>query len=901
MSSSHATLSQLKRDFAAAYPTRIAEARALHAELAPPHWDRERARELLLQVHRITGSSATFGLASISSASRNIEKHLSALVSSTDSPSADDWQDIADALTRLDALGASASFVTLQQIPTPPPRSPGAEPVPIWIIEDDPEQAEFLRGVLEEDGYVSRAFQDEQEFHKALQDNGGMLPAAIIIDMVLGSGREAGAELAQQLRAREEPAPPIVFVSERDDLEARLAALRAGATRYLAKPVSPQHLLDLLDALTGRQPAEPFRVLVVDDDELVLAAHAAALEAGGMQVRALSKPLLTLDALRDFQPDVLVLDVYMPDASGPEIAALLRDSDTYLNLPILFLSAEDDIRQQLSALSLGGDDFLVKPVEPSVLNGFVKARARRARQNAMMQDRLQMTLYEREREHLTIDEHAVVLSVDADWSILRANDRLFQIGHFRDEQVIGASLGSLLHHAENASMLSDIAARVRSGGIWHGECALTGTDGALHWLESTVTGFFDGDGLLYQYVLVGADITHVKHTEDELRRAREEADRANQAKSEFLSSMSHELRTPMNSILGFAQLLGSEAGLSDEQQDNVREILKAGEHLLQLINEVLELSKIESGHIDVSLESIPVQPVVAECATLLAPIAAPRGIRLQQSIPADALVRADRTRLRQALLNLLSNAVKYNREQGQVHIELQPSAEGTVRIAISDTGFGIPAERLHELFKPFNRLDADRSGIEGTGIGLTITRRMIELMQGRIGVDSVRGTGSTFWIELPTSEEDALAGVIDDGAEAGDNAAPRAHGPARRVLYIEDNPANLKLMAQILARRPNVELLTAHLPTLGLDLCHSTHPDLVVVDINMPGMSGYEVLHRLREHPDTEDIPVVAVTANAMPRDIERGLMAGFDDYLTKPLNINHLLRTLDRLLSAAP
>jgi len=395
------------------------------------------------------------------------------------------------------------------------------------------------------------------------------------------------------------------------------------------------------------------------------------------------------------------------------------------------------------------------------------------------------------------------------------------------------------------------------------------------------------------------DISDRKQVERDMIAAREAAERANQAKSEFLSSMSHELRTPMNAILGFGQLLEYDETLSEDNLDNVREILKGGNHLLELINEVLDLARVESGQIVLSLETVELKSAMDECLVLVGNLADRRGITLRNVCPSGCLVRADRTRLKQVLLNLLSNAIKYNREGGNVRIDVQATTPDRLRVRVCDTGHGIAQQHLQALFEPFNRLDADKSGIEGAGIGLTITKRLVGMMDGTMGVESEVGVGSCFWFELPL---ESLA--IPDGDEVllGDSRLAASLQPSQAqthtVLYIEDNPANLRLVSQILARRSHVHLLMAHSPGLGIELALAQRPELILLDINLPEMDGYQVLQVLRADARLADVPVVAITANAMPRDVERGMAAGFAGYLTKPLDIPLFLATLDRLLS---
>ncbi len=384
----------------------------------------------------------------------------------------------------------------------------------------------------------------------------------------------------------------------------------------------------------------------------------------------------------------------------------------------------------------------------------------------------------------------------------------------------------------------------------------------------------------------------VEERTHELIAARDAAETANRAKGEFLSSMSHELRTPMNAILGFSQLLELDRGLEPRAAGYVREILRAGHHLLQLINEVLDLARIESGRMSLSPEPLPLAELVHEAQTLVQPLAQQRDVSVSVAPMPGLVVRADRLRLKQVLLNLLSNAVKYNRPGGTVHLAAHTHDLYTVRISVSDTGIGIAKGDLAELFQPFSRVGGHSA--EGTGIGLSISERLVGLMGGRIGVHSTPGVGSEFWVELPS---DRLAEPPLPRPAAAGAPAPRP-GRQARVLYVEDNPANLKLVEMIVARHAGVELLMAPSGSLGLDLALANRPDLVLLDIHLPDIDGYQVLARLRASPATRALPVVAVTAQAMPEDVKRVLAAGFDGYLSKPLDLARFDELLERMLA---
>ncbi|MDO9286731.1 MAG: PAS domain S-box protein [Aquabacterium sp.] len=385
---------------------------------------------------------------------------------------------------------------------------------------------------------------------------------------------------------------------------------------------------------------------------------------------------------------------------------------------------------------------------------------------------------------------------------------------------------------------------------------------------------------------------------DELQRAKAEAERANRAKSEFLSSMSHELRTPMNAVLGFGQLLEMDETLSARSRAYVHELLRGGHHLLELINELLDLARVEAGRIPLSLEPVALAPLLDESRALLAPLAAARAVSLRISPPAaGAAVQADRIRLKQVLVNLLANAIKYNHHGGEVAVRTEPAADGAWRLSVQDTGPGIAADKLPQLFTPYHRLGNDAAAVEGTGIGLVITRRLVELMGGRIGVHSEAGRGTTFWIELPAATL-AQAPVAPPVAHAHE-PPPRA-AAGQTILYVDDNPANLKLMAEMLALQPGLELLTAHTPGLGLDLALAHRPALILLDLQMPVIDGFQLLQRLRAEPTLSAVPVVAVTGLGTERDLERGRDAGFADYIVKPIVLGELLRIVAQRLGRA-
>lgn len=520
-------LTLMMRQFADQLPARIAAIQAHLSAINIAAWKRDEAETLHRTVHSLTGAAGTFGMASVSDSARHLESLLVTLIARGDAPIAEEWQTILQAQEDLLSvanrrLGSDAPSL-VQQVAMQ--GTVDGQPI-IHLVEDDPAQARFLAEELKAGLFQVQVFATIDEFRREFRSNLTERPAAVVMDMVFPEGDDAGAHIISELGLGQLNGTPVVFISVRDDLPARLIALRAGASRYMTKPFKSERLLRLLEYLTGRKPPAPYRILLVDDDESLLEMYSVILRHQGMKVHAETRPLNALEALKSFQPDVVILDMYMPDASGAELAAVIREQDIYAQTPILFLSAELDMDKQLLALNLGGDDFLIKPIAPAHLIAAVTARARRARQSEATNQNLQVALYEREREHLAVDKHALVSVADRAGLITYANDAFCEVSGYQREELMGNDHRMINSGTHPAEFFRDMWTTLRSGNIWRGEICNRRKDGRLYWVSATLTPFLDRDGKVYQYVAIRTDITRMKESQEELTASKERLEEA---------------------------------------------------------------------------------------------------------------------------------------------------------------------------------------------------------------------------------------------------------------------------------------------------------------------------------------------------------------------------------------
>lgn len=491
----------------------------------------------------------------------------------------------------------------------------------------------------------------------------------------------------------------------------------------------------------------------------------------------------------------------------------------------------------------------------------------------------------------------MVLITDVKGVIEYANPSFYRATGYEPADIIGQN-PSRLRHRELSPPASTLWPTIREGRTWTGMFCNRCKDGSALWVSATISPVEDSSGLTTHFVAVEEDATSRRVGEEELVQAKQAAEAASLAKSEFLSSMSHELRTPMNAILGFAQLLASaeDGELGERQRFYADSILKSGNHLLSLVNDILDMARIEAGRLSLSFEPVMLERVLAEIKPMIGPMAERRKVTLIDEITGKAppVLEADFIRLKQVLINLTSNAIKYNRSGGTVRLTLSHGQTGPVRISVSDTGIGIPEKRKAEVFLPFSRLGAEASSVEGTGIGLTISKMLIESMGGQIGFFTQENLGTTFWLEVPRSAQQSQVTTIREAQ----SAEPATCYCQMTLLYIEDNPSNIELMQEIIDQDPHCrcELLVADNAEDGLALARERHPGLVIMDINLPGMNGIEAVAHMKADPELRSIPVIALSADVMPDTIRSGMKAGFLRYLRKPLDINEFRKIVNQL-----
>lgn len=765
-----------------------------------------------------------------------------------------------------------------------------AQQARILIIDDEEMAADVLCRILEADGFhqVERIIDPRQ----ALVRFEKFEPDLVILDWMMPE--VSGLQVLRQLRANIAPETylPILVVTALSQPEVKNEALASGATDFLTKPYDvPEIVLRVSHLLETR-----FVHRRMEEQNRRLAAEQARLTALFDNV---------LDTIVIADDDGGCLD------ANPAASALLG----YTRAELLEMSIADllpkfdyeERRERWAAfikegtesgqLRLQRKDGSILEAEYRSVANFLPGMHLSVLRDVTARQRAEAALHASEARLRTIVEatQAIVFIKDRESRYVMMNQRCEELFGIPTEELIGKTNSHFQPPEIAARILADDRLVFERGEPIEFEETQV-VKGEPRTFLSSKAPILDAAGQVSGLCGIATDITERKRVEEVARLAHEDAERANAAKSEFLSRMSHELRTPLNSILGFAQLFQME--VQDAQgRENVEQILKAGRQLLRLIDEVLDISRIEADRMTLTIEPVSVALILNVTLSAMRPAAAARRVTLG-TLQGDAEVFTDEPRLQQVLQNLISNAIKYNREGGSVSFSCQTTEKQTLRLNITDTGGGIAPADLERIFVPFERVGANTKQVQGTGLGLAICRRLIDLMGGSMGVESELGVGTTFWIELPLVRELRVAQSPALAAESADRESG-LEAP-KMLLYIEDNPANILLLGQMIARRPNVKLLTAQHPKTGLEMAREHLPNVILLDLHLPDMNGDVLLAELRAHRETAQIPVVVISAAAIAKDFQRFKDLGASAYLTKPFDVRHVLAVLDDVLAAA-
>ena len=766
--------------------------------------------------------------------------------------------------------------------------------------------------------------------------------ALIILDILLSDG--SGLDFLETLRRTPATAQvPVLLLYTQDEVKKRIQTMDAGAVVFVDKPydlgelIAQAHELTQFNASavaaiyaeTGAGLLGAKRLLAVDDSVTYLQELASQLREENYVVILASSGEEALKLLATEQVDGILLDLIMPGLSGQEACKRIKLRAIWRDIPLIMLTAHDDRDAMIECINAGADDYIAKSADFEVLKARLRAHLRRKHfedENHRFREKLvrseteatarkqleaeQMKLDQRLRDQQFYTRSLIESNIDALMTtdpagiITDVNKQMELLTGCTRDELIGAPFKS--YFTDPARAEAGIKLVLSDKKVTDYELTARARDGKKTMVSYNATTFYDRDRTLQGVFGVARDVTERKRFEQalqetnvEMESAKSAAEKANLAKSDFLSGMSHELRSPLNAILGFAQLMSTATPPPTEtQNESITQILQAGWHLLKLINEILDLSVVESGKVSLSLEPVALSEVLSECQTMMQEQAQQRGIVMSfPQFKQPSFVWADQTRLKQIVINLLSNAIKYNQVKGQVTVEYALMPSDRIRISFKDTGAGLTPEKMAQLFQPFNRLGQEGGSVSGTGIGLVVTKQLVELLGGVLGVNSTPGKGSVFWFELRSTPAPELKVI------APQDAAPKlvirpTDAPQKLLLYIEDNPANMKLVERLIERRTDIKLLKAVDGLQGIALARASLPDVILMDINLPGISGIDALKVLREDLATAHIPVIAISANAMTRDIEVGRQLGFFRYLTKPIVVDEFLSTLDLALN---
>ena len=862
----------------------------------------EELKAILKLASNLASSGAPLGYVQIANAAHNLEQFLISLSNSSKKLSKKHRNQCKILIQLLESTITSydeTNQFNRQLRWEPPGYSPnirGNMPLIFLLGRDDTETCQ-IEHYLESGGYEIELFSNIQLMRRAISKN---RPSLIITAVSQKDGYDIEEELSGDWTTTENIKIPSIYISDNDNLQSRLRAIRLDFSSYFNTPLDFDNLQNKIDELISGIPKDPYRVLIIDDDTAMAGFYYHILEQEGMKVHIIDDPSRSLDVIRNTAPELILINICMSYCSGMDLTKIIRQHEEYTGISIIFLSDESKSDMKMAAINAGGDDFISVPVEPDLIVTAVNSRVSRARTLNALNSNLTTALCEVKNQQFSLDQHAIVSITNINGDMVYVNNNFCNISGYSRSELIGRDVSALNSGIHNNSFFIEMWETINRGDVWQGEVCNKKKNGDLFWLFTTIVPFMDEQNRPYQYVSINSDITSRIFAEQDLLQARDMAINASQAKSEFLSKMSHELRTPLNAILGFTQLLEfsndkSVSNSSDSNNRYAKEIKQAGEHLLNLINEVLDLSRIEANQLKVDNIVIPLVSFLDECTSLVQPLAQKNAIQIIKKYASneELAVYADPVRLKQVLLNLLSNAIKYNKPAGTIEISTVEPSDCTVMVNVTDTGDGIADDQIDTLFNPFARLPQHKK-LEGVGIGLSISKRLMELMDGDIGVQSEPGKGCRFWIKINSGNmEKADEKTVDKSAD--DALEQQQH--TSTILYIEDNLSNYILVKDILLQRKDYRLIHATTGKSGLEMATKYQPDMILLDLQLPDISGYDIFGELNQLLPNST-PVIAVSADANPVSIKRAIKIGFYEYIAKPFIIQEFLALIDKTIS---
>ena len=875
---------EMRRHYAAQLPRKVKDIEVSWQHLSQESWDDEGLMKTLHRaIHSLAGSGGTFGFNQLGRSARLLETFFLKLSANENMPSLEQCDHVHVLLRDMRSAATNPNPLALENFELDKKRSVHSKKL-VFVVEDDTALANQLAGQLALTGYETRIFPTTMNVVEQIKKR---TPAVIIMDMVFPEGKMAGVNVVQKIQATFQEHIPVIFMSVRNDLKARIYAVRAGCYHYFTKPLNISRMVETIRELTeDDHTRKPYRILIVDDDADLADLYALALEQAGIATKAVNDPWQVMETLKSFRPELVLVDIHMPECNGMELVSAIRHIPEFAWLSIVFLSTEKNFDKQMVAMNFGGDGFLSKPITPNELVQSLLPRLKRAR----LLDMMTTELKESEEKYRSI----IKTTSDGFWiidpkslTILEVNVGLCKILGYSPEEMLGKAPMAFVDEELREKTGQELT-YIAAGNHRKFELVMKHQSGEKVFTLFTGNALLDkGEKVATIFAFV-SNITEQKLAEKALQEARGIADSANRSKSNFLAKMSHEIRTPMNAILGLGHLL-SKTDLTTRQKDYLNKIRFSSQALLSIINDILDFSKIEAGKISLESVEFHLDEVLQNVVNMMDHQVHEKGLDLLLSTPEDlprSLV-GDPLRLGQVLINLVDNALKFTKS-GEVVISIQQENYAinftVLRFSVQDTGIGITPEQQAGLFQAFTQADTSTTRkYGGTGLGLAICKQLVEMMGGRIAVESVPGKGSVFSF---------TAAFWRQREERPEQTPLPEELRGMRILIVDDNTSARTILKELLSSLScdamEVDSGEAALKALAdAGSTGDTPFKLVLMDWKMPGMDGIETVTRIKSHSDLLHIPIIIIGCIDSQKQSTRPIpWMPADGFLSKPVDL---------------